>query len=70
MPLTDSFIKAAALTHNTLENKLGFSPLKLLTGKALTIPGLTARSVATESMTDSEAVQKMMENLTRMISEF
>ena len=36
----------------------------------MTIPGLTAGSVATESMTDSEVVQKVMENLTRTISEF
>ena len=60
-PLTDSLIKAAAWTHNTSVNKLGFSPLQLVTGKAVTIPGLTAGRVATKSMMDSEVVQKMME---------
>ena len=51
-------------------NKLGYSPLQLVTGKAVTIPELTTGNLATESMTDSEAVQKTMENLTRIIAEF
>ena len=41
-----------------------------MTGKAVTIPGLAAGSITSESMTDSEAVQKMMQNLTRTMSEF
>ena len=56
-PLNDSLVKAAAWTHNTLVNKLGYSPLQLVTGQAVMIPGLTADNVATESMTDSEAVR-------------
>ena len=60
----------AAWTHNTSVNKLGYSPLQLVTGKAVTIPGLTTENLASESMSDSEAVQKTMENLTRIISEF
>ena len=51
-------------------NKLRYSPLKLVKGKAVTIPGLTTGNVATESISDSEAVQSTMENLTRIISEF
>ena len=51
-------------------NKLGYSPLQLVTGKAVTIPSLTTGNLATESMMDSEAVQKTMENLTRIIAEF
>ena len=50
--------------------KVGYSPLQLVTGKAVTIPGLTTGNVATESMSDSEAVQRTMENLTKIISEF
>ena len=69
VPLYDSLVKAAAWTHNTFVNKLGFSPLQLVTGKAVTIPGLTTSNVATESMTDSEAVQRTMENLTKIVSE-
>ena len=34
-PLTDSLVKAASWTHNTSVNKLGFSPLQLVTGKAV-----------------------------------
>ena len=68
--LTDVLVKAASWTHNTSVNKLGYSPLQLATGKAVTIPGLTMGSVATESMTDAEAVKKIMETLTRTISEF
>ena len=62
-PLTDSLVKAAAWTHNTLVNKLGYSPLQLVTGQAVLIPGLTTGNEATESMTDSEAVRRTMENL-------
>ena len=59
-PLTDSLVKAASWTHNTSVNKLGYSPLQLMTGKVVTLPGLTTGNVATESMTDSEAVQITM----------
>ena len=69
-PLTDALVKAAAWTHNTSVNKLGYSPLQLVTGKAVTLPGLTTGNEASESMTDSEAVQRTIENLTRMVSEF
>ena len=40
VPLSDSLIKAVAWTHNTSVNKLGFSPLQLVTGKAAMISGL------------------------------
>merc|ERR1712002_220890 len=69
-PLTDALVKAAAWTHNTLVNKLGFSPHQLVTGKAVALPGLTTGSVASESMTDSEVVQRTVENLSRTVAEF
>ena len=69
-PLTDSLVKAAAWIHNTSVNKLGYSPLQLVTGQVVTIPGLTTGNVATESVTDSEAVRRTMENLMRITSEF
>ena len=68
--LTDALVKAAAWAHNTSINKLGFSPLQLVTGKAVTLPGLTTGNVATESMTESEAVQRTVESLSRVVSEF
>ena len=66
--LNDSLIKAAAWTHNTLVNKLGYTPLQLVTGKAVTLPSLTTGNEATESLTDCEAVQRMMEILTKTTS--
>ena len=36
--LTDILVKTAAWTHNTNVNKAGFSPLSLVTGKAVSIP--------------------------------
>ena len=68
--LSDSLVKAAAWTHNTSVKKLGYSPLQLVTGQAVMIPGLTTGNVATESMMDSEAVSRTMENLMRITSEF
>ena len=68
--LTDLLVKAAAWTHNTSINKLGYSPLQLVTGKAVNLPGLTTGNPATKSMTDSEAVQRTMENLNKVVSEF
>ena len=41
-----------------------------MTGQAVMVPGLTTGNVATESMTDSEAVRRTMENLMRITSEF
>ena len=38
--LSDSLVKAAAWTHNTSVNKLGYSPLQLVMGQAVTVPGL------------------------------
>ena len=65
--LTYSLVKAAAWTHNTSVNKVSYSPLQLV---MVTLPGLTTGNMATESMTDCEAVQRTMENLARTISEF
>ena len=68
--LNDSLVKAAAWTQNTSVNKLGYSPLQLATGQAVTIPGLTTGNEARESMTYSEAVWRTIENLIRITSEF
>ena len=70
VPLSDSLVKASAWMPNTSIKKLGFLPLQLVTGKAITIPGFTTGNVVTESMTDSEAVLRTMENLTKIFSEF
>ena len=51
-------------------NKLGYSPLQLVTGQAVQIPGLTIGNKATKSITDSEAVRRTMENLMWITAEF
>ena len=68
--LTDSLVKAAVWTHNTSINKLGYSPLQLVTSKSVTLPGLTTGNVSTESMTDCEAIQRTIETLNKTVSEF
>ena len=69
-PLSDSLVKAASWAHNSSMNKFGYTPLQLVTGKAVTLPGLTTGNEATESMTDSEAVQRTMELLSKTTQEF
>ena len=69
MQLSDVLVKAASWTHNTGINKLGYSPLPLATGKAVSISGLTIGNVATESMTDAEAVKKIIQTLTKTMVE-
>ena len=41
-----------------------------MTGKAVSLPGVTTGNIATESMTDSEAVQRTLELLTKTTHEF
>ena len=60
VPLNDSLVKAAAWVHNSSVNQLGYTPLQLVTGKSVTLPGITKGNAGTESMTDCEAVQQTM----------
>ena len=69
-PLSNSLIKAASWAHNSSVNKLSYTPLQLVTGKAVTLPGLTTGNEGMESMTDCKAVQCMMERLNNTVSEF
>ena len=55
IPLNDSLVKAAAWAHNSSVNKLGYTPLQLVTGKSVTLPGIITGNSGTESMTDYEA---------------
>ena len=68
--LTDVLVKTAAWTHNTNVNRAGYSPLALVTGKAVTILGLTMNIVASESNTDAEAVRRIMEMIQKTTTEF
>ena len=51
VPLNDSLVKAAAWAHNSSVNKLGYTPLQLVTGKSVTLLGINTGNAGTESMT-------------------
>ena len=51
-------------------NRAGYSPLTLVTGKAVSIPGLTMGNEGSESLTDAEAVRKIMETIHKVTKEF
>ena len=70
MVLNDTLVKTAAWTHNKNVNKAGFSPLTLVTGKAVSIPGLTMGNEGSESLTDAEAVNRIMETIHKVTKEF
>ena len=42
---------------------LGFVSLQLVTGKTVVLPGIATGYIGTESLFDSETVQKLMENI-------
>ena len=54
-------VKMAAWTHNTNVNVLGYSPLQLMTGKSIVLPGLTTGNEAMDSLYDDEAVRRIKE---------
>ena len=63
-------VNMASWTHNTNVNVLGYSPLQLVTGKSIVLPGLTNGNVVTDSEYDDEAVRKIMERHYGMLKEF
>ena len=68
--LTDILMKTAAWTHNTNVNKAGFSPLTLVTGKAVDIPGLTKETEGRDGLIDAEKINKTMETIHNVTREF
>ena len=63
-------VDLASWTHNTNVNFLGYEPMRLVTGKSVNIPGVTVGNDATDSLFDSEAVQKIMERHHDFIKKF
>ena len=63
-------VEIVAWTHNSNVNRLGFTPLTLVTGKTVFFPGVSNGNVATESLTDSEAVRKIIERHAVTTKEF
>ena len=56
--LNDSLVKTASGTHNTNINKLGYTPLQLVTGKFWNLPGLTIGNIVSESISEKKVVMK------------
>ena len=63
-------VSMAAWTHNTNVNVLGYDPMRLVTGKSVTFPGIATGNIATEAAFDSEAIQKIMERHHQVVKEF
>ena len=49
---------------------MGYTPLQLVTGKSCNLPGLTVGNEATVSISEIEAVQKVMERIMELQEEF
>ena len=63
-------VDMAAWTHNTNVSFLGYEPMRLVTGKSVNIPRITLGNDASDSLFDSEAVQKIMERHHELIRKF
>ena len=58
------------MTHNSNVNKMGFTPLQLVTGKNIVFPGISTGNIATESMYDDKMVRKIMDRHRLLMKEF
>ena len=63
-------VEMAAWTHNTNVSFLGYEPMRLVTGKSVCIPGVTVGDQATDSLFDSDAVQKIMDRHYQFMKRF
>merc|ERR1712082_345324 len=66
----NSAVAMASWTHNSNVNHLGYSPLQLVTGKSVTIPGVTFENPATASSFDSDIVKNIIQNHCLMMKEY
>ena len=63
-------VNIAAWSHNTNVNELGYSPMQLQLGKAVTLPGFTEGNIVTDSKFDNELVEKLITNTKNAIKNF
>ena len=63
-------VAMAGWTHNTNMNHSGFSPLQLVTGKSITIPGLTFSTPPTLSHYDADIVKNIITNHITMMKDY
>ena len=54
-----NIVNMAAWTHNTNVNVLGYAPMQLVTGKSVTIPGITTGNEATEATVVEPSTPKL-----------
>ena len=65
-----TIVNKAAWTHNTSVNVKGFTPMMIVTGKAVMQPDLSQSDTATSVMSDSEAVKKVISRMHKIHEEF
>merc|ERR1712237_308817 len=63
-------VSMASWTHNTNQNTRGYSPLQLVTGKCIVLPGLSNGNLATESLYDNEAIRRIMERHHEVLKQY
>merc|ERR1712237_117435 len=63
-------VSMASWTHNMNQNKSGYSPLQLVTGKSIVLPGLSNGNLATESLYDDEAIRRIMERHHEVLKQY
>ena len=63
-------VNMASWTHNTNVNTFGYSPLQLVIGKSIVLPGLNDGNIVTESEYQEKAVRRIMERHYGMMKEF
>ena len=63
-------VALAGWCHNTNVNKLGYSPMQLVTGKSVIFPSVTTGNMSTDSAFDSEYVKRIMSRHIKMMNEF
>merc|ERR1712074_189488 len=63
-------VSMAAWTHNTNVNVHGYSPMQLVTGKSIVLPGVTNGNMVTESLYDDETVRVIMERHNEVLKDF
>ena len=60
----------AGWCHNTNINRLGYSPMQLVTGKSVIFPGLSTGTISSDSPFDSEYVRQIMIRHIELMKEF
>ena len=63
-------VNLASWTHNTNINKLGYSPLHLVTGNSIIFPGIVTENISTDSLSENESIRRIIERHPKVTEEF